>query len=289
MKLPAWLEAVIAFPPIHDIPRASLRGLILYTALLAGFVLLEWFQGKNVARYRERSVINDFIYCIFYNGGYFALIVWPMVKLTEVLLAPFRVDVMSKMPLVVAVPLFYVVADFAFYWAHRLLHTKYFWPFHAVHHSQQELTVLTTARFHVVDVFVLTLFTGVPATLLGFPASVAAVTWILMMQDKIQHADLNWTWGPFYRFVVSPRFHHIHHATDIASYDRNFGRLFSVWDYVFGTAHATAEEPRAFGVSGLEMKESIPVHFVTPFRTLVRMFRREPAATTPSQPAPLPQ
>lgn len=289
MTLPSWLESILAFPPIHDIPRASMRGLILYSALLVAFVVLELFQGKGVQRYRQRSVVNDFVYCIFYNGGYFTLVVWPLLKLTEVVLGPYRIDGLSKMPLIVTIPMFYIVMDFFFYWAHRLLHTRYFWPFHAVHHSQKELTVLTTARFHIVDVVVLTMFTTIPATLIGFPVQVAVVTWILMLQDKVQHADLNWTWGPFYRLLVSPRFHRIHHATDVESYDRNFGRLFSAWDYLFGTAHASAAEPRSFGVAGLEMRETLGAQFVTPFRTVLRMFRSEGAAATPARSAPLPQ
>jgi len=289
VNLRGWIDSLLAFQPLRDIPHATLRGLLLYTALLVTFIALEWALGSNVRRYRERSVINDFIYCIFYNGGYFTLVVWPLLKLTERMLAPFRIDLLPKMSIFIALPLFYLIADFAFYWAHRLLHSKYLWPFHAVHHSQQQLTVLTTARFHVVDVIVLTLVTTVPATLIGFPAQVAVITWLLMLQDKLQHADLRWTYGPLYRLVVSPRFHRIHHSADASTHDRNFGRLFSVWDYLFGTAHSTAEEPVRFGVAGLEMRESIPAQFVTPFRTVWRMLRGGEGPSPAATPAALPQ
>lgn len=279
-----WLEL------FRDVPRATMRGLILYTALVVAFIALEYFIGKkDVRRYRERSVINDFVYCIFYNGGYFTLIVYPLLKLTEKLLAPYRLDVLPKMSIWLAIPIFYVTVDFAFYWAHRLLHTKYFWPFHAVHHSQQELTVLTTARFHVVDVIVLTIVTAIPATLIGFPIAVAAVTWFTMMQDKVQHANVDWTYGPLYNVIVSPRYHRIHHGVDADVYGKNFGRLFTLWDHLFGTAHATREEPSRFGVEGLEMRESIPAQFVTPFRTLWGMARKTPdvSSTTAVSPSGL--
>ena len=278
MTLPNWLEAFLAFELVRDIPRATMRGLILYTTLTAVFIVLEYVLGKkNARRYRKRSVLNDYVYCIFYNGGYFTLIVYPLLALTENLLAPYRAELLPKMSPWIAVPVFYVVADFAFYWAHRLLHTKYLWPFHAVHHSQQELTVLTTARFHLLDVVVLTIVTTIPAILIGFPAAVAAVTWVLMLQDKVQHADLDWTYGPLYGVVVSPRYHRIHHAADAETYGKNYGLLFTIWDRIFGTAHASREEPVRFGVDGLEMTESIPAQFVTPFRTVWRMIGRPPA------------
>jgi sterol desaturase/sphingolipid hydroxylase (fatty acid hydroxylase superfamily) len=284
-----WLNMFLASEPVRAIPQATVAALWRYTAFLVAFVALERLLGKDIQRYRNRSVVNDFVYCIFYNGGYFTLVVWPALKLTEWLLGPYKLDLLPKMPAAVALVLFYLLADFSFYWAHRLLHTKYFWPFHSVHHSQRELTMLTTARFHVVDVVVLTIVTTIPATIFGFAPQIAAVFWVLTMQDKLQHANLDWTYGPLFPVIVSPRFHRIHHATESSMHDRNFGRLFGVWDHLFGTAYATREEPRAFGVEGLEMRESLTAHFTTPFRTLWTMLVRRPAEVpaAPANTAPL--
>ena len=33
----------------------------------------------------------------------------------------------------------YLLADFLGYWIHRLFHSRGWWPFHAVHHSSEEL------------------------------------------------------------------------------------------------------------------------------------------------------
>ncbi len=269
-----WLEALLSSPPIHDIPRATVHGTVEFTLLLLGFIVLERILGRSIARYRSRRVALDYVYCIFYNGGYFAAIYYPLLKMTNFLSAPIQLNLLPQMPLYLSIPIFYVVADFSFYWAHRTLHTKYFWPFHSVHHSQTELTVLTTARFHVLDVIVLTLFTGVPATIIGLPIEVQAVSWILMLQDKMEHANLPWTFGPLYRIVVSPRFHRIHHSVESSARNRNFGRLFSVWDYLFGTAHENVEEPAAFGIDGAQLPESLLPQFVTPFRRLWSMVRR---------------
>jgi sterol desaturase/sphingolipid hydroxylase (fatty acid hydroxylase superfamily) len=287
LAIPKWLEPLLAFQPLRDIPYATFRGVVLYTGLIVVFIVLERILRRGDAiRYRQKSVFNDYVYCIFYNGGYFTLLVYPLLKLSEHLLAPYRVDFLPKMSLWVAVPVFYLLMDFAFYWTHRLLHTKYLWPFHSVHHAQQELTVLTTARFHLVDVILLTLLTGIPGVLLGFPAAVGIVTWMQLVQDKVQHANLGWTYGPFYKVIVSPRFHRIHHGAGSDVYGTNYGRVFPIWDYLFGTAHASQEEPARFGVDGNEVPESLRAQFVMPFRQVWRMIRKpSPSPEAPVVPA----
>jgi len=282
-----WITAFLALEPVKDIPRATMRGLALYAALVVVFVVLERFLGKNIGHYRNRSVINDFVYCIFFNGGYFTLTVWPLLKLTQHMLAPFRLNILPRMPLPAAVIVFYIIIDFSFYWAHRLMHTKYFWPFHTVHHSQEQLTVLTTARFHILDVAVFTIVTAIPAIILGFPLPVAILPWIMLVLDKVQHANVDWTYGPLYSFVVSPRYHRIHHAVDPKVHNRNFGRLFTCWDHIFGTVADSKEEPQRFGVDGLQMPETLTAQFIMPFSMLIDRIRRtdEPASQPASQEA----
>ena len=40
------------------------------------------------------------------------------------------------------------IGDFISYWRHRLEHTRWLWPAHAIHHSDTEMTWLTLSRFH---------------------------------------------------------------------------------------------------------------------------------------------
>ncbi|MBW3564842.1 MAG: sterol desaturase family protein [Acidobacteria bacterium] len=269
-----WFEEIIATLPVGEIPSLTMKSLGFYAALVVGFVVLERVLGKDVQRYRQKTVAYDFIYCIFYNGGYLTLIVFPFLKITEWSLAPHGIDLLPGMSMIPAVIIFYLATDFVFYWSHRALHSKLLWPFHSIHHSQRELTFLTTARFHVFDVMFLTLTTAVPAVLLGFPSQAVYLTVLLMAQDKVQHANLDWTYGPLYGLFVSPRFHRIHHSAEPDAHGHNFGRLFSVWDYVFGTAHHSKEEPAEFGVRDLELPESFRAHFTYPFRTLWSMYGR---------------
>ncbi len=45
----------------------------------------------------------------------------------------------------------YLLADFLGYWIHRLFHTGAWWPFHAVHHSSEDLDWLSSVRVHPVN------------------------------------------------------------------------------------------------------------------------------------------
>ena len=58
---------------------------------------------------------------------------------------------LSRLPVWVQVILIYVQADFIGYWSHRFFHSRRWWPFHAVHHSSEELDWLGSVRVHPVN------------------------------------------------------------------------------------------------------------------------------------------
>ena len=41
--------------------------------------------------------------------------------------------------------------DFVNYWHHRLMHTKWYWPVHAVHHSDRHMNFTTLFRIHFLE------------------------------------------------------------------------------------------------------------------------------------------
>lgn len=128
------------------------------------------------------------------------------------------------------------VDDFVGYWRHRLEHTALFWPSHAVHHSDTEMTWLSLQRFHPIN-RVTTFFIGTVAILsLGFPVEVIIAGGLIRhYYGYFIHADLPWTYGPFGRVFVSPAMHRWHHAADKAAFDTNYATIFSVFDQAFGT------------------------------------------------------
>lgn len=60
------------------------------------------------------------------------------------------------------------------------------------------------------------------------------------MIGHLNHANINWNYGPLKYILNSPHMHIWHHAKQMPSSHPNginFGITLSIWDYIFGTAH----------------------------------------------------
>jgi sterol desaturase/sphingolipid hydroxylase (fatty acid hydroxylase superfamily) len=69
----------------------------------------------------------------------------------------------------------------------------------------------------------------------------------------IEHSEIPWRFGPLYRLMVSPTFHAFHHSINPEHHNRNFGRMLSVWDYLFGTAVCEQKRPEVYGLEDWKM------------------------------------
>lgn len=128
--------------------------------------------------------------------------------------------------------------DFVSYWRHRLEHTRWLWPTHAIHHSDTEMTWLTGNRFHPVNRLVTTVVDNTALALLGAPPWAIAVNELIRhYYGEFVHADLPWTYGPLGAIFVSPAMHRWHHARDVTGAGSNFATVFSIFDRLFGTLH----------------------------------------------------
>ena len=138
----------------------------------------------------------------------------------------------------VALALTVFVGDFTSYWRHRLEHTRWLWPTHAIHHSDTEMTWLTGNRFHPVNRLVTTVVDNIVLAMLGAPPwTIAANELIRHYYGEFVHADLPWTYGPLGAIFVSPAMHRWHHAREVTGSGSNFATVFSIFDRLFGTLH----------------------------------------------------
>jgi Fatty acid hydroxylase superfamily len=103
------------------------------------------------------------------------------------------------------------------------------WRLHAVHHSQEEVSVLTTFRAHPL-VHLSFVFAAIPGFLLAANAATPAV---LMTSyaclGALPHANLRWSYGPLGKIFSSPAYHRAHHRST-GRLDVNLGVVFSLWD-----------------------------------------------------------
>lgn len=158
------------------------------------------------------------------------------------------------------------LGDFIAYWRHRLEHTKWLWPTHAIHHSDEEMTWLTLNRFHPINRITTTVIDSAFLMAMGLPAwAVIANSAVRNYYGYFIHADLPWTYGPLGKVFVSPAMHQWHHAKDIKYAGTNFATVFSIFDRVFGTFALPGPCDVPLGIAQ-EIGDTLPAHLAHPFK-----------------------
>jgi sterol desaturase/sphingolipid hydroxylase (fatty acid hydroxylase superfamily) len=126
------------------------------------------------------------------------------------------------------------------------------WRLHALHHSQEDMSVFTTFRTHPLA-HVSYLPALLPALVLGASGAVPSAGLIVYgCLVTLPHANLRWTFGPIGRVVVSPAYHRLHHARAFAGPQAvNLGFVLVCWDRLAGRSLQPATgEPVPTGIAG---------------------------------------
>jgi sterol desaturase/sphingolipid hydroxylase (fatty acid hydroxylase superfamily) len=129
-----------------------------------------------------------------------------------------------------------VVFDACNWFVHLAVHRILpLWRFHELHHSQEDLSVLTVFRTHpLLHVpYLLTLIPGVVLLANGTLSVTMLVAYGAFV--AFAHSNTRLGFGPLERVFVSPNFHRIHHLLD-GPQDVNLGFVLTVWDQLFGRA-----------------------------------------------------
>jgi sterol desaturase/sphingolipid hydroxylase (fatty acid hydroxylase superfamily) len=148
----------------------------------------------------------------------------------------FTVHPFAGFPRWVLVIVALVLIDLANWASHLSNHRVVaFWRFHALHHSQEEMSILTSFRAHPL-VHTSFQLTAVPLIFLGTGGAVPASVLIgYVLLSTLPHANVPWSFGPLRYVLVSPAYHRLHHDRD----DRrgvNLGTVLVVWDVLAGLA-----------------------------------------------------
>ncbi len=143
----------------------------------------------------------------------------------------------------------FVGVDFVYYWFHRLSHeVAAGWAAHAVHHQSEEYNLSVALRQGALQPAFSWVF-YLPLALLGFPpAMFLAVSSFNTLYQFWIHTRLVGRLGPLEWVLNTPSHHRVHHARNPRYVDRNHGGTLIVWDRLFGTFRAEADEP-VYGVT----------------------------------------
>lgn len=213
----------------------------------------------------RKQIGQDFFWLVF-NGHYAGLLLaslsnWALQSASEWywghrLPSLPSVALFSDSPLWIQFVVFLVVKDFLEWCVHNLLHrVSWLWEFHKLHHSIEELDWIGNMRFHWMEIVVYRGVTYFPLFLLGVNSQV--ILWIAVFGTLIghlNHSNLNLNWGPLRYVLNSPRMHVWHH--DLILHQKsgqNFGIIFSLWDFLLGTAYFPPQgQPARLGFAGME-------------------------------------
>jgi sterol desaturase/sphingolipid hydroxylase (fatty acid hydroxylase superfamily) len=174
----------------------------------------------------------------------------------------------QRQPLVVQFLEVLLVADLTQYAVHRAFHhVPWLWRFHEVHHSARAMDWLASSRLHLVDVVVTRGLSFVPLYVLGFSApAVYAYLVFVSFHAVFIHANVRFRFRALEELLVTPRFHHWHHADAPEAVDRNFAVHLPIIDRLFGTRHfPDGRWPEAYGVGGRPVPEGWWRQLVWPF------------------------
>jgi len=143
------------------------------------------------------------------------------------------------------------------------------WRLHALHHSQEEMSILTSFRTHPL-VHASFLITVIPAVALFANAVVPSTAIVIYLcLATFPHANVRWSFGPVGRVLVSPAYHRIHHRAH-GRHDVNLGTVLTLWDVLSHRAVFPVPGMAVFntGIAGRPLPLEQQGHRPRPHRTL---------------------
>ena len=131
-----------------------------------------------------------------------------------------------------------VVGDFGYYLVHRMMHLPFFWNTHRFHHSVVKIYWFSGLRTSFLNSLIIRIpyLVGFQIFEVGYKELLIASILLIIVNFWI-HANLKLRVDNFLSyFIITPRFHRLHHVNDEQVAGNNFGNIFSIWDHLFGTA-----------------------------------------------------
>lgn len=241
---------------------------LLVISLLC-WILERFFPWRKEQKAFRKQIGQDFFWLIF--NGHFAgvllayLTYWIVIQINALLFlgnlsAPEQLNLLSNTPVWVQFTVYFVMSDFIEWGVHNLLHrVAWMWEFHKLHHSILDLDWIGNFRFHWMEIIIYRTVKYIPLIVLGVDSGIIlAIAIIATLIGHLNHSNLKMDYGVLRYIFNSPRFHVWHHDMILqGQHGQNFAIVFSIWDWIFGTAYypSDREQPESLG---FEMIEKFP-------------------------------
>ena len=256
-----WTGKMILF----DVPwfQNYFWGLIIISLFVWALEMI--FPWRKEQRVFRKDFFLDGFY-MFFNFFLFSAAISGFYKLIETGLGNYGITVESialfnirawSVPLQLIV--FFILLDFVQWLTHVALHRfEFFWRFHRVHHSVEEMGFAAHFRYHWMENILYKPLKTIGIMLLGGfePEQAFVVHFIAITIGHLNHANVHITWGPFKYIFNNPVMHLWHHVYELPEgikYGLNYGISLSLWDYIFGTASIPKDDAHIrLGYPGVE-------------------------------------
>lgn len=276
---------------VREKHQRSLKGMVKYL-----FNPKIWWHTSATLDYRL-FVVNRLIRLFIWAPVLFSMV--PIaIGLSDALEAVFgQLQPLSTNPVTVTLCftlLLFLFDDLTRFLLHLAMHKiPALWEFHKVHHSAQVLTPMTVYRSHPLESFLYATrmalaqgtAVGISYYLFGPTLSMldilGANLFIFifnMAGSNLRHSHVYWQWGNVLeKWLISPAQHQVHHSTNPAHFDKNFGTTLAIWDRLFNSLVLSSTASRLrFGLGRREASHrSVVDAYTRPFRALF-MRRKSP-------------
>jgi len=144
----------------------------------------------------------------------------------------------------------FVLFDLAYYAFHRFGHRiRLGWAGHVNHHSSRRMNFSVALRQSWTTPLFKPFFYA-PLALIGFhPLLIVTIEAVNLLYQFWLHTETVKRLGPLEWIFNTPSHHRVHHGTNDAYLDRNYGGILIIWDRLFGSFAAEHERVK-YGIRG---------------------------------------
>lgn len=157
----------------------------------------------------------------------------------------------------------FFVADFTYYWMHRLEHEhRILWASHSVHHSSQDYNLTISMRLSIIEGLFEWVFL-IPMVLIGFTPFQTIISLVLVAQFQTWiHTERIKKLGWLDEVFNTPSIHRVHHGSNNKYLDKNYGGVLIIWDKLFGTFQREEEKVNYGLTKNIETNNPITINFI---------------------------
>jgi len=230
---------------------------IFNVSLILFGIIIDLFKPK-IRRWRDTlaNIFIGFVYQQMDTLAYSAISLSALVLVST--LIPYEIP-MTTWSWILGL----IVADFSYYWMHRIEHKhRILWASHSVHHSSQDYNLSISLRLSMVEGLYEWIFL-VPMLLMGFNPfqTIICLVFVVQYQTWIHTQSIHKLGWLDYVFNT-PSAHRVHHGANRPYLDKNFGGVLMVWDHLFRT-FAKEEEKVEFGLTkNINSNNPLIINFV---------------------------